>query len=273
MPPKSKTTKVKEEETSEKIPDTPPVPAWRAEVVEEGVEEEAASAKSLEGEEAPGPEGLEARREKPKEETPDAVSVEEPARAEETLGEVKPAEETSSVDLTMSSEEGSQGKGKKVFIIVFVLVLIAGIVAGGLFYYKSKVAVTKDESGSSETVATPTLGSQTTPTPSEEVKLSDYSVQILNGSGIPGEAGKVVDLLKKEGFSDLKTGNADSYSYTISEISLKKDTPEAVFAAVKKAMVGYKIVRQEEALDAKGDFDIKIVVGATKANASPTPSQ
>jgi len=139
MPPKSKTSKAKEEsvvsppeevkeepqtevtEPEEKPVDVSKVPAWRAEVVEEG------------GEETPAEEPKE---EKPKEEIPEVVSIEEPPKATETLGEVK-SEEAPTLDLTIP-EDGGGGKGKRVFIIVFILVLVLGLVAGGFYYYKTK---------------------------------------------------------------------------------------------------------------------------------------
>ena len=271
MPPKSKTSKAKEEsvvsppeevkeepetevtEPDEKAVDVSNVPAWRAEVVEEG------------GEETPTEEPKE---EKPKEETPEVVSLEETPKATETLGEVK-SEEAPTLDLTMP-EDGGGGKGKRVFIIVFILVLVLGLVAGGFYYYKTKV------SGGEETpkddTPTPSAQETPTPTPSEEVDLSEYSVSILNGSGIPGEAGKVETALKTQGFEGIETGNAESYDYTVSEVSLKKDTPEAVYEAVKKAMAGYKIVRQESALAESSDFDVEIIVGTTKSGSTPTPT-
>ena len=271
MPPKSKTSKAKEEsvvsppeevkeepetevtEPEEKPVDVSKVPAWRAEVVEEG------------GEETPAEEPKE---EKPKEEIPEVVSIEEPPKATETLGEVK-SEEAPTLDLTMP-EDGGGGKGKRVFIIVFILVLVLGLVAGGFYYYKTKVS-----GGETPKEETPAPSAQETPTPTlaeEEVDLSEYSVSVLNGSGIPGEAGKVETALKAQGFETIETGNAESYDYTVSEVSLKKDTPEAVYEAVKKAMAGYKIVRQESELAESSDFDVEIIVGTTKSGSTPTPT-
>lgn len=281
MPPKSKTSKAKEEivaeetsvgtpeesssigvkeetktpeaETPEKAVDVSNVPAWRAEVVEEG------------GEETPTEEP---KAEKPKEEAPEVESLEDTGKATETLGEVKP-EEIPTLDLTMP-EDGGGGKGKKVFIIVFILVLILGLVAGGFYYYKTKVS--GGEEGAKEGTPTPSAQETLTPTPSDEVDLSEYKVSILNGSGIPGEAGKVETALKSQGFETIETANAESYDYTDSEVSLKKDIPEAVYEAVKEAMSGYKIVRQESDLAESSEFDVEIIVGTAKSGSTPTPT-
>jgi len=288
MPLKSKTSKVKEEpvvetpeeevKNSTKTADTPAVPAWRAEVVEEGEEDVPKAEVSTdvesqvdmsEGGVAPGPEGLEARGEKPKEETPEVVTIGETPKGVETLGEVK-TEEAPTLDLTMPDDVGEK-KGKKVFIIVFVLVLIAGLVAGGFYYYKTKVS--GGDEAKKEEMPTPSAQETPTPTPqAEAIDLSEYNVSVLNGSGIPGEAGKVETALKGEGFETIETSNAESYDYTISEVSLKKDTPAAVYDAVKKALSGYKIVKQEDALAENSEFDVEIIVGTTKSGSTPTPT-
>lgn len=250
---KEEETKASSKETTEKVSDTPVVPAWRAEVVEEEAEEIPTDASKVE---------------KPKEETSEVIVGEEPLKATETLGEVK-SEEIPTLDLTMPND-GGEGKGKKVFIIVFIIVLILGLVAGGFYYYKTKVS--GGEEGAKEGTPTPSAQETPTPTPSDEVDLSEYKVSILNGSGIPGEAGKVETALKSQGFETIETGNAESYDYTDSEVSLKKDTPEAVYEAVKTAMSSYKIVRQEGELAESSEFDVEIIVGTTKSGSTPTPT-
>lgn len=268
MPPRSKVTKAKEsvsassseeeikkepkslaEEAPEKVSDSPAIPAWRAEVVEEGVEE--------------GPPNVVKDAVVEKEE-----EIKEPVKEPLTLGEVK-QEEAPTLDLTMP-EEPSGSKGKKVFIVVFILVLIAGLVAGGLYYYKTKVS---NEVPKKPESPTPTVEVTSTPTPSaEKVDLSQYKISVLNGSGIPGEAGKVKAALEKEGFKSIDTANADSYDFTTSEVSLKKGTPDAVYEAIKSAMGAYKIAKQEKELAESSEFDVQIIVGTTKSGSSPTPT-
>jgi len=277
MPPKSKTAKTKTEDTSvepdmaekeevekpleEKVEVTK-VPSWRAEVVEEGAEDAAPDNKTNESE---------AVNAETQTDTP-ADTLKDEDTLGKDLGEVKPDSDASTLDLTMP-QEPNQGKGKKVFIIVFVLVLIAGIIAGGFIYYKSRVSPSDKSQVDNEVIPTPTSAESVTPTPTAEVKMETYKVSILNGSGIPGEAGKVKDLLTKEGFKEITTGNAESYNFTISEISLKKATPDAVYQAVKKALSGYKIIKQEKALEDTSKVDVQIIIGSSKAETTPTPSQ
>jgi len=160
---------------------------------------------------------------------------------------------------------------KKLFWL-FLFLIIAGLVVGGFFFYKSRVA--EKSGGTAKTPSsTPAPQATATPTPSEEVKLDSLKVNILNGSGIPGEAGKVQDFLEEAGFKDFKTGNADNYNYTITEVSLKEGVPDAVFDAVKEALGEYNVVKQEGFLDKDSEFDVEIIVGAKSAAATPSPSQ
>jgi len=261
LPEKEEEIKSSEAEVEEKTEVTK-VPSWRAEVVEEGVEETPPESSDA---------GKETTKDETSSQTPSNTAVEDET-TEKDLGEVKPESDTSTLDLTMP-QEPQEGKGKKIFIIVFVLVLVAGLIAGGLFYYKSRVSSSDESQTEGGAIPTPTTSEASTPTPTVEVKMGDYKVSILNGSGIVGEANKVKVLLTKEGFKEVTTGNAESYNFTISEISLKKDTPDPVYQAVKKALADYKIIRQEKSLEDTSEADIQIIIGSTKAETTPTPSQ
>ncbi len=51
----------------------------------------------------------------------------------------------------------------------------------------------------------------TPPTPTvDQINLDQISVQVLNGSGISGQAGKVKTLISDLNFKDIQIGNADS---------------------------------------------------------------
>ncbi|MCC5265485.1 LytR C-terminal domain-containing protein, partial [Staphylococcus aureus] len=51
-------------------------------------------------------------------------------------------------------------------------------------------------------------------------------VKVLNGSGTPGRASEVKDLLKEKGYEEILTGNAESFDYTTTEIQVKKDAKD-----------------------------------------------
>src|SRR4030065_6477 len=93
--------------------------------------------------------------------------------------------------------------------------------------------------------------------------LKKYSVQILNGSGIAGEAGRVEKLLNTAGFTNTKTGNAQSYDFQETEVAVKKGDPDILFNNVEKALSSYKITKIDP-LNESSSFDIIITVGKSK---------
>ena len=187
------------------------------------------------------------------EEEDEEVSEEEGEDEEkdETKDEVEETEEKPG-DSSVSTEEakkwlkgvspeieteggGEKGSKLKILVIILVVGVILGIIAGGFYYYRSRVS--KKVVGP---LPTPTPVSSTpTPTPSEvieELDLSEYSVSLLNGSGVPGEAGNAEELLSELEFADIKTGNAESYDYEQTEVSLKKNLPQGVYSKIEAAL-------------------------------------
>jgi hypothetical protein len=223
------------------------------------------------------------------EDTPNKVLEIKGAKEEETKPEEQ-VEETEGGESKMSSENVKKWlqdvrpdttkevdkKGKpnlKVIITVGVILLLFGILIGGVFYYRSNVGDEAEEATSSpseEIVTNETITesptSTPTPTPEEELDLSNYSVNILNGSGIAGEAGRASSLLEELGFSELDTGNADSYEYTTTVISLKKEVPDGVYEKIKESLsTDYIVEKSDEALEEDSTYDVVITVGSRKA--------
>ena len=160
---------------------------------------------------------------------------------------------------------GEKGSKAKIIIIIIVVAVILGIIAGGFYYYRSKVSSPQEPtkpSTTTETVVTP----QPTEEPvTEEIDFSEFSVSILNGSGVPGEAGNAESLMSDLEFSSVDTGNAESYDYENTEVSLKDGLPEGVYSKIEEALTGvYNVTLSETTLDEDSSFDIIIIVGSKK---------
>lgn len=153
-------------------------------------------------------------------------------------------------------------------ILVFLAgVLLGAAIVGGVYNYKSRVEKLSPTPESQalypENQPETTLA---TPTPSAEPTLSldNYKISLLNGSGIVGEANKVKALLTSAGFKNITTGNAQSYSFTVTEISTKESVPQAVVAKIQSSLTGYKSANSET-LSASDTYDIQIVIGKSKS--------
>ena len=206
----------------------------------------------------------------PHEETPQILEtpLAEPEKPEEN-DEIKKWLEQTPTDTATTSTKPSGGKGK--FVALFLAILIIGALGGGIYYYRANVeqsGQTENQSKEESTEAqTGTPEETTAPTPTTvAVDFSKYKVQILNGGGVAGEAGKAQGYLEAVGFKSFKTGNASTFTYTDTEVSLKKDTPDEVFAQVKTALEKYYtgVVKTDKALPDSSEFDLQVTVGKKK---------
>jgi hypothetical protein len=152
--------------------------------------------------------------------------------------------------------------------LILAVVAFSGVIVGGIIYFNSKVSKTPPAEEKVEVVAPPAEEKpeeREEVAEEEEVSLADYSVRVLNGSGIPGESSKVKDTLSDAEFEDIDTGNADSYDYEQTEVSLKEGTPEAVYTAIEEALSGqYDVVKSETTLDEDSSFNVIVIVGTRK---------
>lgn len=151
---------------------------------------------------------------------------------------------------------------KKILVIVVLISLLGAIIGGGVLAYRSIQNKPKASKPTpTQAAVKPTSAPTPTiiPTPAKEA-LSDYKIQVLNGSGAPGVAGAVRDLIGKEGAKDVATDNADSYDYKDTEIKLKKEVGEKAFAKLKEILSDYSVIKGKT-LPESSDYDIIIIVG------------
>lgn len=151
---------------------------------------------------------------------------------------------------------------KKILVMVVLILLLGAIIGGGVLAYRSiqnkpKASKPTPTQASIKPTSTPTPIA--TPTP-VEISLSDYKIQVLNGSGAPGVAGAVRVLLDKEGAKDVATDNADAYDYKDTEIQLKKEVGEKVFAKLKEILIDFSVVKGD-ILPKTSSYDIVITLG------------
>lgn len=163
--------------------------------------------------------------------------------------------------LSESSEErGRKPNMRFIFVVTILTALIVGFIAGGVYVYVSGV------NSSHDTVIKPTTAPSeapvqtSTPSPKPTVKLDSFTVNVLNGSGIIGAAGKVKDSLTAGGFSVSGTGNAANYSFAKTVIQAKASVATEVIEAVKAALKDYEVTVGEALLDTS-KYDIVVTAG------------
>lgn len=134
--------------------------------------------------------------------------------------------------------------------------LLVGLVFLGVIYYKDKTA------GKESLTVTTASSPITTPTPTkaEEINISEYKLRILNGSGIPGEAGRVAKTLEETGFENIETADASSYDYADTEVQMKKEVPGLLYEKIKETLTDYNVTRADS-LDEDSQYDVVVIVG------------
>ncbi len=168
-------------------------------------------------------------------------------------------------DVRPDTNKEVEKKGGPNFNILLILVLITavlGALVGGAIYYKKGVSTTEVAEPTNSETQTATF--TPSPEPQASVDLSTFSVSVLNGSGVAGEAAKVKDLLTQNGFDEekVKTGNADSTDYTSTTVSVKEGLDDSVFTAVEESLAEvYEVAKSEDTLDSNSTYDIIIIVG------------
>ena len=104
------------------------------------------------------------------------------------------------------------------------------------------------------------------------IKPSDVSIVVLNGSGVPGMAGKFADSLRTKGYVVAKVGNADSYEYDKTEIHAHSK----IFGAAERVRSDFPslaemTVSPDPISSPAPRTDLTIIVGRDFATAIMTP--
>jgi hypothetical protein len=83
------------------------------------------------------------------------------------------------------------------------------------------------------------------------------SVEVLNGTGVPGAATSLADKLKQKGFAVISIGNADHFDYEISQVISRRDLMDA--AREVAVLVPHAELLKEERPEA--DVIVTVIVG------------
>lgn len=163
---------------------------------------------------------------------------------------------------------------KWLIVLVLFLVVIGGVT---FFVFKSsKTASTLEESPTPDTSSLTNLATpEATPTPSSSPSAADKStikIQILNGTGVSGDAGVLSDKLKELGYTNITTGNASATGATDTQVTFSSSVASSITAEITSKLNDmYKNVTTGNS--ALNSYDIQIVVGLRKdQTALPSPT-
>lgn len=172
---------------------------------------------------------------------------------------------------SVTTPETNKSNAKLVAVILTVVVVLVGMVIGGFFVYQNAMKEASEAPEIEVTEQTPVV--EATPAPestpeasqaaqpaADTVDLSELSVEVLNGSGTPGLAGKVANLLEDAGFDSIDTGNADSFDFEETVIQVKPGADSVYESALTAIQDDYEAIQGED-LESTSEYDMIVTVG------------
>lgn len=170
------------------------------------------------------------------------------------------------------------------WILIFIIVLAGvGVTAGGIFVYQKGLNSRKTTSvkptpalaplPTSVLTEIPSLTETPEASPTPQVKPTvrptvkptlvpiSLKIEILNGTGVTGEAGKAAKYLEGLGYKGIKTGNADAFAYKKTTIQIKESKKEFLADLVSALLKNYTVDEETKTLNEKETFDVIVTLG------------
>jgi len=150
----------------------------------------------------------------------------------------------------------TQNSSRSLYSWAFAVILIA-LVIGGVLYVVVKRPFSLPLLSAKPT---PTPMLTVTPTP-QPVDRDMLTVQVLNGGGTPGAAGKMKTLLEEKGYKVSDVGNTDEYTYEKTEILVKQAKQAALTLLEQDLGEDYILGTVSATLSDDVIFDARVIVG------------
>lgn len=157
------------------------------------------------------------------------TNLKAPLKIEEVGEKEEDGQQEKSNEQALSPQE--QGN-KNLFIFGGIVVGIIILATVGFFIFSSKQPQEQKTITPQSETSTP----KPTEAPKKALNRADWSMEVLNGSGVSGAAKKIADKLKDLGYPIVKVGNADKDDYETSQILVSKtlqDKIDLVLADIK----------------------------------------
>jgi len=181
---------------------------------------------------------------------------------EEPENEALPPQKPKVITPPVKSNSGS-ARGMSLFTLGLVIFSLIFGASGWALYFKTKFYDPSLTPPEAQEETTPEVtGPTQAPTPTPPAK-SDIKIEVLNGSGVAGAAGKVKTYLEEKGYTVTNTGNADKSSYTTTQLIVAPgftDTAELLISDLSAEYDTASISGELEAEDAE-TLSARIILG------------
>ncbi len=169
-----------------------------------------------------------------------------------------------------TNTRGQRKRGKSILIVVIVLLVLFGI-GGGVWYLLREPEIeveTSPKSLSAPEVTRSTPTSTPSPTPLD-VNREEVSIEVLNGTGIAGEASFLQGELEELGYEDIEVGNASSQDNEITKVTFSSKLPDPIVKEITEKLEElYKKVDTDTSSSQK--VDVSVITGLRSGQTLPT---
>lgn len=148
---------------------------------------------------------------------------------------------------------------KKIGLFVGLFLVIAAGAYFGVTWYLQKPQEAPLDIAQNVAITSPTAVPTATPTPAE---IDSFKIVILNGSGVPGQAGKLQAKLEDLGLTVSSTANADRYDYEKTIVYAPETVPPAFFEKLDLGITSYDRKTEIPTLVGAEGADVVVIIGA-----------
>lgn len=193
---------------------------------------------------------------------PEVKEVQAPIEPEEDLEGVLDdiEEDTKEADMTSDRQGSSINIGN---LILLVALFLFGLLGWALYLNEKGVfdsLMSQPEEMVEEVVEEPTPAPEPTPAAVEQLERTDIRLEILNGSGVSGAAGRQQDIFAALGYETIEVGNADATEGN--ELYVHPDYLEAIDVLLEDVEDELDIATISGQLDEDSELTAQIVLGS-----------
>lgn len=153
--------------------------------------------------------------------------------------------------------------GRSIFVWAMIMLVIALVIGGALVLFTgrtNRAPRLAPVQNVTPTQAAVTATPSPSPTPSPMAK-DQLKIQVLNGGGTTGAAGKMREALTTQGYKVANTGNTEEYTYEQTEIHVKPAVAANLADLETALKEDYTVGKAVADLPADSTYDVQIIVG------------
>lgn len=170
--------------------------------------------------------------------------------------EVSPLPQEIEEDIYLEKEKSSG-----LMWIIILTALLVGALAGGFITYFSGLSRIDAPQATSTPEAT-VAPVEASPEPTDTtLKREDLKIQVLNGSGVAGAAGKAKAVLEGLGYKNVEAGNASRQDFATTEISILKAKERYLEMLKKDLSETYTLNEKVGTAATSSKYDVIITLG------------